>query len=83
MKNGWPETQEELDELNRQFARDAFLWRETELPKLRARYIASGFVPRTAIQDNIVSSKELLADPHEVWMKDWYTDGWVRVEITG
>jgi hypothetical protein len=66
-------------DLERQFA----VWRETELPKIRERAIASGFVSRVLILDCIVSAAELQADPFEVWQYEWLTDGWHRVEIDG
>jgi hypothetical protein len=73
----------EMDELNAQFQREAFLWRETELPKIREQMLRGGFVTREAIQDQIISPEELQADPHEVWRQSSWSRGWERVEIEG
>lgn len=77
--------QQEMDRANEELARRRFLWRETELPKIRARMLAAGYVTSEAIKDEIVSVAELVADPHEVWQHDaWsYRGGWGRVEIEG
>lgn len=77
-------TEQELDELNEGVKRAAFLWRETEMPKIRERMLASGFVTREAVLDNIVSVADLLADPHEIWRESpWWGCrlGYERMEI--
>lgn len=76
-------TQSVIDELNAEAMRALFLWRETELPKLRERYLSSGIVPREAIEDEIISVAEIAADPHEVWQYDRWWRMWRRVEIEG
>jgi hypothetical protein len=69
--------------LNADIQRQFQIWRETELPKLRAQRIASGFIRRVDIEDNIVSVEELKADPHAVWQEGYSGGGWRRVEIEG
>ena len=82
--NHWLATQDiRLSEMSDRLAADAAAWRETELPKIRARMLAAGYVTVEAIKDNIVSAAELLADPHEIWRRDVWSHGWVRVEIEG
>lgn len=73
---------ERLRMLNEHLSVERARWVKEELPRVREEYFASGFVPREAITDCIVSVDELLNDPHEIWRWDWWNPGnWYRVEI--